>query len=262
MHPIINIAVKAARTASKTIVQSLNRLYELEIAEKVKNDFVTNIDKLAEQQIIETILTAHPDHSILAEESDPIEKEAPQWIIDPLDGTANFIHGFPHFAISIAYRVNNKIEHGVIYDPVNEELFTASRGAGAALNNKRIRVSECVKLEKALVGTGLPFKSPKLFPQYMQTANIIYPQVSDIRRTGSAALDLAYLAAGRLDGYWEQGIEIWDIAAGSLMVKEAGGFISDFEGTDAYLTNGNVVAGTPKIFAALSKQILKGLKVS
>lgn len=259
MHPIVNIATKAARIAGKTIMQSMNRLYEIQVSEKIPNDFVTEVDKLAEQQIIETILAAHPDHSILAEESAPIENAAPQWIIDPLDGTANFIHGFPHFAISIAFRQNNKIEHGVIYDPVAEELFTASRGQGAKLNNKRIRVSDCIKIEKALIGTGLPFKRPKFFPQYMQAANIIYPQVSDIRRTGSAALDLAYLAAGRLDGYWEQGIEIWDIAAGVLMVKEAGGFISDFEGSDEYFTNGNVIAGTPKIFASLSKLIAKTL---
>jgi myo-inositol-1(or 4)-monophosphatase len=252
MHPILNIAVKAARNGSKVILQSVDRVYAISINEKNRNDFVTEVDKKTEQEIIATIQKSHPEHSILGEEIGLIEGNPDyQWIIDPLDGTSNFIHGFPQYAISIAFKNKGRIEQAVILDPIRDELFTASRGEGAHVNNRRIRVSDCKHPSKALLGTGFPFKYPHHFNAYLNTFQNLFPQVSDIRRAGSAALDLAYVAAGRLDGHWELGLQEWDIAAGALLIKEAGGLISDFKGEENYLKNGNVIAGNPKIFKTI-----------
>jgi myo-inositol-1(or 4)-monophosphatase len=259
MQPILNIAVNAARNASKVIMRSIGRLDIRDINEKDKNDFVTEVDKSAEKEIIATLRKSYPDHKIIAEESGISEgSDDFVWIIDPLDGTTNYIHGVPHYAISIAFQYKGKLEHGLIYDPIRNELFLTSRGEGSKLNDRRIRVSSNSRLEHCLIGTGFPFKNLNDFPLYLKTFAEILPNVSGIRRAGSAALDLAYVAAGRFDGFWELGLKQWDIAAGVLMVKEAGGLVSDFLGEEGYLDNGNIIAGNPKIFKALL-QIIRPL---
>jgi myo-inositol-1(or 4)-monophosphatase len=256
MHPIANIAVKAARQAGDIIIRHHNQIDQLTIESKGKNDFVSEVDKAAEVAIINEIKKAYPEHSILGEESGQILGDSRfQWIIDPLDGTTNYLHGFPQYAVSIAFFENNEPAHCVIYDPFKEEMFTASRGRGAYLNDQRIRVTQTLGLKNTLIGTGFPFKAPQHLEAYLAMFKALHPQVSGIRRAGSAALDLAYLAAGRLDGFWEIDLQIWDIAAGVLLVKEAGGFVGDFSGRDAYLTTGNVVAGNQKVFTALLKTI-------
>jgi myo-inositol-1(or 4)-monophosphatase len=262
MHPMLNISVRAARNASKIILQSMGRLESVSITQKQRNDFVTEVDKAAEKEIINTIHKAYPDHAILGEESGMNKgNEDYLWIVDPLDGTTNYIHGFPHFCTSIAFQYRGKLEHGVIYDPVQQELFVASRGEGAQLNDRRIRVSQNQKLETALITTGFPFKMPQQLNSYLATFNNLLSQTSDLRRTGSAALDLAYVAAARLDGYWELTLSPWDIAAGVLLVKEAGGMVSDFQGEENYLTNGTLVAGNPRIFKAMLENIQQNVEL-
>jgi myo-inositol-1(or 4)-monophosphatase len=263
MHPMLNISVRAARNASKIILQSMGQLESVNITQKQRNDFVTEVDKASEREIINTIHKAYPNHAILAEESG-LSKGGDEdylWIVDPLDGTTNYIHGLPHFCISIAFQYRGRLEHGVIYDPVGQELFVASRGEGAQLNDRRIRVSQNHKLESALVATGFPFKAPQQFDSYLNTFHSILSQTSDLRRSGSAALDLAYVAAARLDGYWELSLSPWDIAAGILLVTEAGGMVSDFQGTENSLSNGTVVAGNPRIFKAMLENIQRSLQL-
>lgn len=255
MHPFLNIATKAARAAGNIIVRSLERLDELQLTQKQQNDFVTDIDVQAEKTIIDIIRKNYPFHGILAEESGSTPGEETTWIIDPLDGTTNFIHGFPHFCVSIAVQQKGRIEHGLIYDPIRHEFFTTSRGGGAQLNNRRLRVSTRNQLQGSLLGTGFPFRNPTRLPSYLKTFQSLLTQVSGIRRAGSAALDLAYVAAGRFDGYWEFDLKIWDIAAGALMVQEAGGLVSDIDGSENFLTSGNIVAGNPKVFKALLQNI-------
>ncbi|MDQ2994497.1 MAG: inositol-1-monophosphatase [Pseudomonadota bacterium] len=256
MHPLVTIAENAARSAGQIIVRAADRLDRVTVTEKSANDFVTDIDQEAEQEIIGVIHKAYPNHSILSEESGAIgEDHEIVWIVDPLDGTRNFINGLPHFCVSIAVQIRGKIEHGVIYDPIRDETFTASRGRGAKLNNTRLRISQRTKLEKALVGTGFPFRNTELTETYLNMFTKVFPQTGDIRRGGSAALDLAYVAAGRLDAFWEMDLKIWDIAAGSLLIKEAGGLVSDFTGSENYLESGNIVAGNPKLFKALLQLI-------
>lgn len=254
MHPLVTIAENAARSAGQIIVRAADRLDRVTVYEKAHNDFVTDIDQKAEAEIISVIHKAYPDHQILSEESGVLGKDNDVvWIIDPLDGTRNFIHGLPHFCVSIAVQVRGKIEHGVIYDPIRDETFCASRGRGAKLNNTRIRVATRNKLEQALVGTGLPLL--KQHPTFFSMFTGVFEQCGDVRDSGSAALDLAYVAAGRLDGYWESNLKLWDIAAGTLMVKEAGGLVSDFTGSENFLESGDVVVGNPKIFKALLQVI-------
>jgi myo-inositol-1(or 4)-monophosphatase len=261
MHPMLNISVRAARNASKVILQSMGRLESVAITQKQRNDFVTEVDKAAEREIINTIHKAYPNHAILAEESGMNKgDEEYLWIIDPLDGTTNYIHGFPHFSISIAFQHRARLEHAVIYDPVRQELFVASRGEGAQLNERRIRVSQNYKLESALIATGFPFKNPQQFQSYFSTFTALLSKTSDLRRTGSAALDLAYVAAARLDGYWELGVSPWDIAAGILLIKEAGGIVNDFQGEENYLTNGTIAAGNPRILKVLLENIQQSLQ--
>lgn len=262
MQPILNIAINAARNASKVIVRSIGRLETQQISEKHKNDFVTEVDKAAEKEIISTLKKTYPNHKIIAEESGVIEGEDDfTWIIDPLDGTTNFIHNVPHYAVSIAFQYKGKLEHGTIYDPIRNELFVASRGEGARLNDRRIRVSNSTKIEKSLIGTGFPFKDPNRIPIYLRIFEKILPHVGGIRRAGSAALDLAYVAAGRFDGFWELGLKEWDMAAGVLMIREAGGLVSDLLGEENYLEQGNIVTGNPKVFKGLL-QIIKPLNVT
>lgn len=256
MHPTVNIATRAARKAGDIILRYHNQIDLLTIENKAANDFVSEVDQAAESAIIDEIKKAFPHHSILGEESGEIsgDKEF-KWIIDPLDGTTNYLHNFPHYAVSIALYEKNIASHAVVYDPFKEELFTASRGEGAYLNDQRIRMTSTQGLTGTLIGTGFPFKSPEHLDAYLDMFKAIHPKVSGIRRAGSAALDLAYLAAGRMDGFWEIGLNIWDIAAGSLLVKEAGGFIGDFSGRKNFLETGNVVAGNEAVFKELLKTI-------
>lgn len=255
MHPMLNIAVRAARGAGNIIVRNLDRLDTLTVQTKDRNDFVSEVDRQAEQEIIGILRKAYPDHSVLAEESGSQDGNDYQWIIDPLDGTTNYLHGFPQFAVSIALRHKGRIEQGVVYDPLRQELFTASRGAGAILNDRRIRVTSRRSLDGALLGTGFPFKSQQHLDAYLDMFRALFPNTAGIRRPGSAALDLAYVAAGRLDGFWEIGLNIWDMAAGVLLIQEAGGLSSDFVGGHGYLESGNLVAGNPKVFAEILKTI-------
>jgi myo-inositol-1(or 4)-monophosphatase len=252
MHPLQTIAVRAARAAGDTIMRATENMDKVRTDIKGRNDFVTDIDRRAEQRIIETIRKTHPHHSFLAEESGETgETSEVQWIIDPIDGTTNFIRGIPHFAISIAAQIKGKVEVGVVYDPVREELFTASRGSGAQLNGKRIRVSEARNLDQTLLATGFPYRSMDQFDRYMTLFSKLYPQCSDMRRAGSAALDLAYVAAGRFDGFFEFGLKWWDIAAGSLLVAEAGGIVGDFEGNPNFKQSNSILAANPRIFKAI-----------
>ena len=255
MHPTLNIAIRAARSAGNVIIRNLDRLDGLAIHTKDRNDFVTEVDQKAEQEIIYTLRKAFPDHGILAEESGLREGNDYQWIIDPLDGTTNFLHGFPQFAVSIALRHKGRLEHGVVYDPLRQELLTATRGAGAMLNDRRLRVTKRNSLDGALLGTGFPFKSQQHLETYLDMFRALFPNTAGIRRPGSAALDLAYVAAGRLDGFWEIGLNIWDMAAGVLLIQEAGGISSDFLGGHNHLESGNLVAGNPKVFTEILKTI-------
>lgn len=256
MQPMLNIALRAARQAGEYIVRASDRIHLIEISEKGSNDFVTEVDRAAENIIIKLLHKTYPDHSFLAEESgESGQANEYCWIIDPLDGTTNFIRGIPHYAVSIACQYQGKIEHAVVYNPITREEFTASRGRGAQLNGRRIRVSARNQLDGALLGTGIPFhnhQNDKL-PGYLSTLGELAQQVAGIRRAGSAALDLAYVAAGRFDAFWEMGLQPWDMAAGLLLVQEAGGLVSDFEGGNRYLETGNIVSGNPKCF----KHVLK-----
>jgi myo-inositol-1(or 4)-monophosphatase len=255
MHPMLNIAVRAARRAGAHIVRSIEKRKNLQIDRKSQNDFVSDVDRQAEVIIIDILHKAYPNHAILAEESGAQQGEKYQWIIDPLDGTTNFLHGHPQFCVSIGLKHEGRLEHGVIYDPFRDELYTASRGTGALLNDRRLRVSGLMSLESALLGTGFPFRKQHHIHSYLNTFNALFSQVGEIRRAGSAALDLAYVAAGRLDGFWEIGLNEWDITAGVLLVQEAGGLVSDFSGGNDYFNTGNIVAGSPKVFKGILQTI-------
>jgi len=262
MEPMINIALRAARKAGENIVRASDDLHRFEVKAKGINDFVTEVDVNAEQEIIYHLQKAYPDHAILGEESGLTGSEDAEyrWIVDPLDGTTNFIRGIPHYAISIACVYRGKLEHAVIVDPVRREEFTASRGRGAQLNGHRIRVSALTSLEGALLGTGIPFKDhcdDKLVP-YSKSIEVLAAQCAGIRRAGAASLDLAYVAAGRLDAFWEMGLAPWDIAAGALLIREAGGLVADIDASDNYLESGNIVCGNPKCFKAVL-QVVKPL---
>ncbi|PSJ18265.1 inositol monophosphatase family protein [Nitrosomonas supralitoralis] len=258
MHPMLSIAVKAARRAGNIINQASKNLDLLTVSKKSHSDFVSEVDGAAEEAIIKVLQAAYPDHAILAEESghrgDHNNSEY-QWIIDPLDGTTNFLHGFPKYSVSIALKYKGVLTHAVIYDPNNNELFTASRGSGAFLNDRRLRVSKRIKLEDCLIGTGLPFRDLTHIDAYFAMLKDIVPRIAGIRRPGSAALDLAYVAAGRYDGFWEIGLAPWDMAAGCLLITEAGGLVGDLEGNETQLESGQIIAGNPKIFGQLLQVI-------
>lgn len=261
MEPLLNIAVNAARQAGEIIIRHMEQVDRLKITAKNTNDFFSEVDIKAEQTIIAAIHKAYPDHGILAEESGTQEGDGDTtWIIDPLDGTANYLHGFPFFSVSIAVKVKNRIEHGVVYDPLRHECFAASRGRGARLNDRRIRVSKQTQLSASLLGTGIPSRDAAVIARYFPTFEALFGKCAGMRRTGSAALDLAYVASGRLDGFWEFGLRPWDIAAGSLLIREAGGLISDVQGGDDFLKHGDVVAGAPKVFKSLLQAISPALK--
>lgn len=260
MHPALNIAIKAARRAGQIINRASNDLDLLKVSTKQPNDFVTEIDKAAEIAIIEMLQEAYPTYGILAEESGETagknsQDAEYQWIIDPLDGTTNFIHGLPQYAVSIALAKSGMIEQAVVFDPNRNELFTASKGAGAFLNERRIRVSRRTKLGEALIGTGFPYRTFDKIDLYLAIFRELAEKTAGQRRPGAASLDLAYVACGRYDGFWEFGLSPWDMAAGALLISEAGGLISDLRGNADYLQTGNVIAGTPKVFAPLLKLI-------
>ena len=256
MQPMLNIAIRAARSAGDHIIRKMNKLPDLKVEEKSHNDFVSEVDRQAEEKVIETLLTSFPNHGILAEESGEIEgSEDFRWIIDPLDGTTNYLHGFPHFAVSIACEHRGRLQHGVVYDPFKQELFAASRGDGATLNNKKIRVTKIKSTEGALLGTGFPFKHHDQLDDFLTIFKEFFDTASDIRRAGSAALDLAYVAAGRLDGFWEAGLKPWDIAAGALIVREAGGITIDYEGNENFMELGQAISGNPRIIGDMLRKI-------
>lgn len=256
MQPMLNIAVRAARNAGKIIARAYEQLDLVQAELKGSNDFVTNVDKEAEEAIISTIKASYPDHSFVAEESGVTDGDQKyQWIIDPLDGTTNFVKGIPHFAVSVALKVDGKLEQAVVFDPIRGELFTASKGAGAQLDGKRIRVSKARDLTGTLLATGFPFKQKHQLEAYQGIFGDLFTQVADLRRAGSAALDLAYVAAGRFEGFYEIGLKPWDTAAGQLIAKEAGAVVSDFEGGNNYDRSGNIVVATPKVLGAILKTI-------
>lgn len=260
MHPILNIATKAARRAGQIINRASNDLDIIKVTVKQQSDFVTEVDRAAEAAIIEILQEAYPNYGILAEESGETAGKGKgaqefQWIIDPLDGTTNFIHGLPQYAVSIALARNGIIEHGVIFDPNRNDLYTASKGGGAFLNDRRIRVSKRIKLQDALIGTGFPYRAFEHIDTYLAIFKELAQHSAGIRRPGAAALDLAYVAAGRYDAFWEFGLSPWDMAAGTLLITEAGGLASDLSGEADYLASGNLIAGNPKIFAQLLKLI-------
>lgn len=251
MQPLLNIAVRAARRAGELIVRSLNRLESLTVSSKGRNDFVTEVDRAAEQEIIRSIRRHYPQHAFLAEESGRSGTHDTLWIIDPLDGTTNFLHGFPVFAVSIACQIRGRLEHAVVYDPMRGELFTASRGAGAHLDNHRMRVSKARTLEGALIATGFPYRANlRYLEPYLAMFRAVSERAAGVRRPGAASLDLAYVAAGRVDAFWEIGLSAWDTAAGTLLIQEAGGRIGTLSGGE-YRQAGHILAGTPKVYAAL-----------
>lgn len=257
MHPMLNIAVKAARRAGSIINRAALEGGALEVKAKNKNDFVTRVDKAAEQAIIGILRTAYPDHSILAEESGNTPGARPEylWVIDPLDGTTNYIHGFPQYCVSIALEHRGTLTQAVVYDPGKNELFTASRGRGAFLDDRRMRVSKCIRLQDALVGTGFPFKEVSRLDLYMRQLRAMMTSSAGVRRAGAAALDLAYVAAGRLDAFWEMGLSRWDMAAGALLIQEAGGLVSDLQGGADFLDRGEIAAATPKVLPQLLEML-------
>lgn len=256
MHAMLNIAVRAARAAGDIIVRYVDRVDALVVDSKGENDFVTEVDRRAEHAVIDTLHKAYPSHGILAEESGRAPGDEYVWIIDPLDGTTNFVHGYPQFAISIAVQHKQRLEHAVVFDPLRQELFTASRGAGAQLNDRKIRVSKRRGLRGALIGTGFPFRTLDTLEDYLATLRVVIEKTAGIRRAGSAALDLAWVAAGRLDGFWEFKLNTWDVAAGALLIKEAGGIVCSPGGADAWLESGNIVAGNPRVL----KEMLRLLR--
>ena len=253
MHPMLNIAIRAARAAGDSIVREMDRACDISIESKGKNDFVTEVDKNAEEIIINTIKNAYPNHGFLAEETGLSGEGDFLWIIDPLDGTTNFLHGFPHFAVSIALQHKGVLDQAVIYDPLKQELFTASKGTGALLNNKKIRVTSKKSLDGALLGTGFPYNNEEAVTHFIKSFKAFFPNIAGVRRAGVASLDLVYVACGRLDGFWEFALKPWDIAAGALIVQEAGGINVELMGEIDFMKTGNIISANPKMIKAMLK---------
>jgi len=255
LHPMLNVAIKAARAAGNLINRAALDIEAVRVSAKQTNDYVTEVDQAAEQAIIATLHEAYPDHGLWAEESGRREGKGRDrafvWIIDPLDGTTNFIHGFPVYCVSIALQVHGKLEQAVIYDPTRNDLFTATRGRGAYLNERRIRVAKRTQLSDCLVSTGFPFRPGDSLPHFMQMLGEVMPKVRGVRRPGSAALDLAYVAAGFADGFFETGLSPWDVAAGALLVTEAGGLVGNFSGESDFLEQRECLAANPRIYGQL-----------
>jgi myo-inositol-1(or 4)-monophosphatase len=260
LHPMLNVATKAARAAGAIINRAALDIESVRVSQKQVNDFVTDVDHRSEETIIETLLTAYPGHGILAEESGTQHGAKDSefvWIIDPLDGTTNFIHGFPVYCVSIALAVRGKVEQAVVYDPSRNDLFTASRGRGSYLNERRIRVSKRTKLTECLISTGFPFRTGDNFKQYLAIMADLMPRAAGLRRPGAAALDLAYVAAGFTDAFFETGLNSWDVAAGSLLVSEAGGLVGNFTGESDFLEQRECLAGNPKVYGQLVPLLAK-----
>ena len=256
MHPILNIARRTAISAGKIILRYYENLDRIAINSKRANDWVSDVDLQVEQEIIHSLRRSYPEHAILSEESGQLAGDAEhQWLIDPLDGTTNYLHGLPFFCISMAYLYRQRLEIGLVYDPLRDELFTASRGQGAQLNDRRIRVTPCSQLNGAVVATGIPPWIAGQQQSIMAMLNAIVQQGGVLRRYGSAALDLSYVAAGRLDGFWETHLNPWDVAAGTLLIQEAGGLVGDYQGGHSHLYQGQIVAANPKLFKLLLQTI-------
>ena len=251
MQGPLNIAIQAARAAGDLTVRYIDRLDKVRVSEKSHNDFVSDVDRECEAIIVETLSKAFPSHAILGEEGGRRSGDDHEWVIDPLDGTLNYLHGIPHFAVSIALRVKQKLEVGVIYDPLKQELFTATRGNGAQLNDKRIRVSSQRGVDGAVLGTGFPFREMDDMERYVKIMSALMPRAAGLRRPGSAALDLAYVGAGRFDGFFEFGLSEWDLAAGALIAREAGAIVADADGSERYMATGNIVAANPRVYREL-----------
>jgi myo-inositol-1(or 4)-monophosphatase len=254
MNALQNVASMAARRGGSILIRYLNKLDRLKVEKKGHNDFVSDADRAAEEAVIEVIQRHYPEHAILAEESGVQGDSDTVWIIDPLDGTTNFLHGFPQFCVSIGVQVKGRVEAAAVYDPMRQELFAAARGEGAILDDRKIRVSGRKDLEHALIGTGFPFRQSDMdMGPYLEMLGKVVRNTSGVRRPGAAALDLCYVAAGRLDGFWETGLKPWDLAAGSLIIREAGGIVSGLDGSENYLDSGHILCGTPKIYAGLAR---------
>ncbi len=254
-HSVINVAVGAAHAAGEIMRRQFDKVGGIPYQRKARHDYVTEIDRACEEAIVREIRRYHPDHAFLCEESGAFGDSDTVWIIDPLDGTSNYLHGFPHFAVSIAQQVNGRTEHGVIYDPMRDELFTATRGNGAVLNNRRIRVSSRIELEGAILATAFPFRQRDKLQRYGRVFQAVFEKVEDFRRVGTACLDLAWVAAGRMDGYFEIGLKPWDVAAGALIVREAGGVVMDFSGNDDVENADSLIAAPYKIMTQLRQLI-------
>lgn len=255
MHPLVNVAVQAARAAGQIILRHAHQTDRLTVTSKGKSDFVSEVDRAAEAEIVRTIRRFYPDHAILGEEGGAMGEAETVWIVDPLDGTTNFLHGIPHYAVSIGITHRGKLAHGVIYDPNSNDLYTASAGGGAQCNARRIRVSRTESLERSLIGTGAPFRDEERVRRYLPQLGAVLEETAGIRRAGAAALDLAWVARGRLDGFWEMDLKPWDIAAGVLLVREAGGTVTELFGRSEVMDTGNVLAGNLRIHAALAARL-------
>lgn len=254
-HPVLNVAIEAAHAAGALMRRELPRVDAIPVERKARHDYVSDVDRACEAEIVREIKRFYPDHAFLCEEGGTSGDSESTWVIDPLDGTSNFLHGVPHFAVSIAYQLNGRTEHAVIYDPMRDEIFTASRGKGALLNNKRIRVSTRRELDGAIMATSFPFRRRELLPVYSRIFQAVYTKIEDIRRIGTASLDLAWVAAGRMDGFFEIGLKSWDVAAGALIVREAGGVVMDFEGKDQVEEAGTIIAAPYHLMTPLHQLI-------
>lgn len=252
----LDLAVKAAQLAGRVIIDNLGKISKRDIDQKLASDFVTRVDEESEKIIIHAIKEKFPDHHFLAEESlKATDAQEYRWIIDPLDGTTNYIHQYPVFSISIALEYKKEIILGVVYDPLREELFTAEKGRGAFLNKHPIKVSSIHSLKDCLITTGFPFRSKEFIDIYLKLFKNVFRKISDLRRAGSAALDFSYLACGRCEGFFEIGLSPWDIAAGDILIREAGGVVTDFRGGSEYLLTGNIVAGNPAVHEQLLREV-------
>lgn len=254
-HPILNIAINAAHIAGDLLRQEFHKVASIPVTQKARHDYVTEIDKSSERQIVREIKRFHPDHAILGEESGAEGESDHVWVIDPLDGTSNYLHGIPHFCISIALQVKGRTEHAIVYDPMRDEMFSASRGGGAHLNNTRIRVSKRNSLDTAILATAFPFRQRGMMSVYTGIFSEIFKKIEDVRRMGAAALDLSWVAAGRMDAYFEIGLKPWDVAAGALIVREAGGVVTDFDGNDNVEESHSILAAPYKLMTPLRKVI-------
>lgn len=257
MHPMLTIATRTARQAGETIRRYVGEVDKLRVQSKSANDFVSEVDRQCERDIIHALKRAYPDHAILGEESGRhgAEDAEYEWVIDPLDGTTNFLYGIPQFAVSMGLKQRGRLFLGVVYDPTRDEMFAAVRGEGATLNNRRIRVSSRLNLEGALLATGVPFRTSQNIDAYVETLKVLVPGTAGVRRMGAAALDLAWVACGRFDGFWEFGLQEWDLAAGALIVQEAGGLVGDLQGGNTHLQNGNLLAANPKVFKEMVQRL-------